>query len=69
VTLSDDERTLYDLAFRSLRPREFVSLALLGEWKTAAAGDKVLMKGQAVSSRRRQTVKQKWLSDGGHWLA
>jgi Popeye protein conserved region len=50
VTLSDDERTLYDLAFRSVRPREFVSLVLLGEWKTAAAGDKVLMEGQAVSS-------------------
>jgi hypothetical protein len=50
VTLSDDERTLYDLAFRSLRPREFVSLVLLGEWKTAAAGDKVLVEGQPVSS-------------------
>ena len=50
VTLSDDEQTLYDLAFRSLRPREFVSLVLLGEWKTAAAGDQVLMEGQAVSS-------------------
>jgi hypothetical protein len=50
VTLSDDEQTLYDLAFRSLRPREFVSLMLIGEWKTAAAGDKVLVEGQAVSS-------------------
>ena len=50
VTLSDDEQTLYDLAFRSLRPREFVSLVLIGEWKTAAAGDKVLMEGRAVSS-------------------
>jgi hypothetical protein len=50
VTLSDDEQTLYDLAFRSLRPREFVSLVLIEEWKTAAAGDKVLMEGQAVSS-------------------
>jgi Popeye protein conserved region len=50
VTLSDDEQTLYDLAFRSLRPREFVSLVLIGEWRTAAAGDKVLMEGQAVSS-------------------
>jgi CRP-like cAMP-binding protein len=50
VTLTDDERTLYHLAFRSLRPREFVSLVLLGEWKTAAAGDKVLVEGHAVSS-------------------
>jgi hypothetical protein len=50
VKLSDDEQTLYDLAFRSLRPREFVSLALLGEWKTAAPGDKALTEGRAVSS-------------------
>jgi hypothetical protein len=50
VRLSDDEQTLYDLAFQSIRPREFLSLALLGEWKTAAAGDKVLTEGSAVSS-------------------
>jgi Popeye protein conserved region len=50
VAFSADEQTLYDLAFRSLRPREFVSLVLIGEWKTAAGGDKVLMEGQAVSS-------------------
>jgi hypothetical protein len=50
VTLSADEQTLYDMAFRSLRPREFVSLALLGEWKTAVPGDRVLMEGHAVSS-------------------
>lgn len=50
VALSADEQTLYDLAFRSLRPREFVSLVLIGEWKTAAEGDKVLTEGQAVSS-------------------
>jgi CRP-like cAMP-binding protein len=50
VRLSADEQTLYDMAFRSLRPREFVSLALIGEWKTAAAGEKVLAEGRAVSS-------------------
>jgi len=50
VTLSADEQTLYDLAFRSLRPREFVSLALIGEWRTAAAGDHVLTEGKTVSS-------------------
>ena len=49
VTLSDDEQALYDMAFRSLRPREFVSLALIGEWRTAAAGDSVLMEDQTVS--------------------
>ena len=50
VVLSRDEQTLYDMAFRSLRAREFVSLALIGEWKTAAAGDRVLTQGQTVSS-------------------
>ena len=50
VALSEDEQKLYDMAFRSLRPREFVSLALVGEWKTAAAGDRVLTEGEPVSS-------------------
>ena len=50
VTLSRDEQILYDLAFRSLRPREFVSLALIGEWRNAAAGDRVLARGKPVSS-------------------
>ena len=49
VVLSADEQKLYDLAFRSLRPREFVSLVLAGEWKDAAAGDKVLIEGEPVS--------------------
>ena len=50
VTLSEDEQRLYDMGFRSLRPREFVSLLLAGEWKTAAVGDKVLVEGAPVSS-------------------
>jgi hypothetical protein len=50
VALSEDEQALYDLAFRTLRPREFVSLALIGEWKTATAGESVLTAGQAVSA-------------------
>jgi CRP-like cAMP-binding protein len=49
VSLSDDEQALYDLAFRSLRPREFVSLALIGEWRTAVAGETVLTEGEPVS--------------------
>ena len=35
VVLSADEQALYDLSFRSLRPREFVALSLVGEWKSA----------------------------------
>jgi CRP-like cAMP-binding protein len=49
VVLSEDEQKLYDLAFRSLRPREFVSLSLVGEWKSAEAGERVVTEGQAVS--------------------
>ena len=48
VVLSADEQKLYDLGFRSLRPREFVSLVLVGEWKSAARGHKILSEGQPV---------------------
>lgn len=50
VVLSADEQTLYDLAFHALRPREFISLVLTGEWKTAGAGEQVLTEGKPVSS-------------------
>jgi CRP-like cAMP-binding protein len=50
VVLSEDEQKLYDMGFRSLRPREFVSLVSAGEWKTAAPGDEVLAEGKPVSS-------------------
>jgi len=49
VVLSPDEQRLYDLGFQSLRPREFVSLTLVGEWKDAVAGDKILVEGTPVS--------------------
>ena len=49
VVLSADEQTLYDLAFRSLRPREFVSLALAGEWRSAEAGERIVTEGQPAS--------------------
>jgi hypothetical protein len=50
IKLSGDEQRLYELAFRTLRPREFVSLALIGEWRDAVPGDRVLARGQPVSS-------------------
>jgi CRP-like cAMP-binding protein len=50
VVLSTDEQRLYDLAFRALRPRDFVSLTLAGEWRDAAAGEKILAEGELVSS-------------------
>lgn len=50
VTLSRDEQTLYDLGFHSLAPRDFVALVLVGAWKDAASGDKLLSEGQPVSA-------------------
>jgi Popeye protein conserved region len=50
IVLSQDEQKLYDLGFRSLRPREFVSLSLVGEWKSAEAGERVVTEGEPVSS-------------------
>jgi CRP-like cAMP-binding protein len=50
VVLSADEQKLYDLGFRALRPREFVSLVLTGEWRDAAPGEKVLEQGKAVEA-------------------
>ena len=50
VVLSDDEQRLYELSFRSLRRREFVSLMLAGEWRDGVAGDKLLIEGQPVTS-------------------
>jgi CRP-like cAMP-binding protein len=50
VRFSEDEQTLYDMAFKSLRPREFISLLLAGEWKTAAAGDTIVEEGKPVSA-------------------
>src|SRR5499425_1333260 len=49
VVLSADEQKLYDLGFHSLRPREFVSLSLAGEWKSAQAGERVVTEGEPVS--------------------
>ena len=48
VVLSADEQRLYDFGFKALRPREFVSLLLTGEWRDAAAGERVAVQGQAV---------------------
>jgi CRP-like cAMP-binding protein len=50
VVLSDDEKRLYELGFRSLRPSEFVALMLVGEWRDGVAGDTLLTEGQLVES-------------------
>jgi CRP-like cAMP-binding protein len=48
VVLSEDEQRLYDLGFHSIAKREFLSLVLAGEWKTAAPGDQPLVEGEVV---------------------
>jgi hypothetical protein len=48
VVLSADEQRLYDSGFRALRPREFVSLLLAGEWHDAARGDRIIVQDQGV---------------------
>ena len=49
VVLSTDERRLYDLGFQTLRPRDFIALTLLGEWKNSAGGDKLVTEGESPS--------------------
>jgi CRP-like cAMP-binding protein len=48
VVLSADEQRLYDLGFHALRPREFVSLLLAGEWRDAAPGERLIEQGRSV---------------------
>jgi hypothetical protein len=50
VVLSADEQMLYDMGFRSLRPREFVSLLLAGEWKNGSKGDRILTEGTPAAA-------------------
>jgi hypothetical protein len=50
VVLSADEQKLYDLSFKTLRPREFVSLLLAGQWKDAASGEQILAEGERAAS-------------------
>ncbi|HEY6643269.1 cyclic nucleotide-binding domain-containing protein [Povalibacter sp.] len=50
VVLSADEQRLYDLAFRVLRPREFLAFVMLGEWRTAQPGEVILKQGETTAS-------------------
>jgi CRP-like cAMP-binding protein len=49
VVLAPEQQTLYDLAFHSLRPRDFLSLALIGEWCDAKAGERLLTTGDPAA--------------------
>jgi hypothetical protein len=48
VVLSRDEQQLYDPGFQALRPREFVSLLLTGQWRDAAPGERIITHDEPV---------------------
>jgi len=50
VALNPDEEKLYNLAFKSLNPREFLKLLSLGEWREGEAGETLIFSGQYNSS-------------------
>jgi hypothetical protein len=46
VRLEEDEQRLYQLAFRSLTPREFQKLLGIGRWEKAGEGEVIVKKGE-----------------------
>src|SRR5262249_56196559 len=49
VVFSAEEQRRYGVGLEARGAREVVSLTLVGEWKDAAAGDKILVEGEPVS--------------------
>lgn len=50
IQLNAEEQALYDMAFRSIRPRDFVSLLMVGEWKDAEPGERLLATGEPTDA-------------------
>jgi hypothetical protein len=50
VVLSAEEQRLYDLSFATLRPRDFLSFAMTGEWKDAQPGETILVRERRVDA-------------------
>lgn len=50
VRMTPDERALHALAFRDLRPRDFVRLVELGEWREAEGGEVLFRSGDEVGA-------------------
>lgn len=50
VKFNPDEEKLYNLAFKSLEPREFLKLLALGEWREEEAGEILITSGQPNTS-------------------
>jgi len=49
VFLGEEELHLYRTVFRGFKPREFLKLLRIAEWKQAKLGEELLPQGQAVS--------------------
>ena len=49
VRMSALERELYELSFSDLRPRDFVRLVSLGQWRSAQVGDMIVRQGEELS--------------------
>src|SRR6185295_5202151 len=50
VRLAADEQRLYQLVFRSLRPREFLKLLALGGWHEKKEGETIVKAGAALDT-------------------
>lgn len=50
VHFSDDERRLYELAFRNMNPRDALKMFQLGTWDSEPVGTKLLTEGRKVES-------------------
>jgi hypothetical protein len=48
VRLNEEEERLCELVFRTMSPREMIRILKLGSWRTAAAGECFLAKGQPL---------------------
>jgi hypothetical protein len=49
IKFTPEEQQLYELAFNTFEPREFLKLLKLGEWKTAGQGEKFLVRGESIT--------------------
>jgi CRP-like cAMP-binding protein len=49
VRMSEDERALWSLAFQELRPRDYLRLVVLGQWREAQPGDVLYGAHQQIS--------------------
>lgn len=68
VVLGADEQRLYDLAFRTLRPREFLALALIGEWRDGSVGEVIVERGRPVDALAIAIVGSVQVRHGEHVL-